>query len=59
MFYEVFKWDAVKYDRAALVALCKSDDLDSAFALGENELSLLKAIHDSLEVLNPPVGKTQ
>ena len=58
MFFEVSKWDAVKYDRAALVALCKSDNLDSAFALGETELQLLKAIHESLEVLRPPVGQT-
>ena len=59
MFFEVSKWDAVKYDRAALVALCKSDNLDSAFALPETELQLLKAIHDSLEVLEPPLCQTQ
>ena len=59
MFYEVFKWDAIKYDRAALVALCKSDNLDSAFALGETELQLLKAIKESLEVVRPAVGQTQ
>ena len=46
-------------DRAALVALCKSDNLDSAFALGETEWQMLKAIHDSLEVLQPPLGQTQ
>ena len=59
MFYEVFKWEAVKNDRAALVALCKSDNLDSAFALGETEMQLLTAIHSSLEVLRPPVGQSR
>ena len=49
----------MKYDRVALVALCKSDNLDSAFAPPETELQLLKAIHDSLEVLQPPLGQTQ
>ena len=59
MFYEVFKWSAVKEDRAALEALCKSDNLDSAFALGETELQLLEAIHLSLDIVRPPAGKTR
>ena len=59
MFYEVFKWEAVQNDRASLVALCKSDNLDSAFALGETELQLLQAIKENVTVIRPPVGKTQ
>ena len=59
MFYEVFSWACVRDDHAGLLALAAADNLDSAFALGENELSLLKCIHSSLNVVRLPVGKTQ
>ena len=57
MFYEVFNFDCVKYDRKAVAALCTPDNLDSAFALGETELQLLKSIHESLTVLRPLWGR--
>ena len=57
MFYEVFSWEGVKQDKAAILSLCQADNFDSAFALGETELQLLKSIHASLHVMRPPVGK--
>jgi hypothetical protein len=35
MFYEIFQYAAVRDDRAAMLALCQADNLDSAFALGK------------------------
>ena len=57
MFYQVFSWEGVKQDKAAILSLCQADNFDSAFALGETELQLLKSIHASLHVMRPPVGK--
>ena len=59
MFYEVFSYECVAEDKAALVKLCQADNFDSAFALGETELQLLRCIHSSLTTVRPPVGKTQ
>ena len=59
MFYEVFSFDCVREDKAALTALCRADNFDSAFALGETEMSLLECIHASLTIVKPPVGKSQ
>ena len=59
MFYEVFSYDCVLEDKAALRSLCQADNFDSAFALGETEMSLLQCIHASLTIVKPPVGKTQ
>ena len=59
MFYEVFSFDCVREDKAALRSLCQADNFDSAFALGETEMSLLQCIHASLTVAKLPVGKTQ
>ena len=59
MFYEVFSFDCVREDKAALRALCRADNFDSAFALGETEMSLLECIHASLTIVKPLVGKTQ
>ena len=59
MFYEVFSYDCVKKDKDAVMKLCKADNYDSAFALGETELQLLRDVHASLTVARPPVGKTQ
>ena len=56
MFVEVFSYDAVKEDKAAMLALCQADNFDSAFALGETEVTLLRCIHASLAVVKPPVG---
>ena len=58
MFFEVFSYKCVKEDKAALLALCQSDNFDSAFALGETEMTLLRGIHASLTVTRPPVGRT-
>ena len=46
-------------NRTALVALRKSDNLASAFALGETELQLLRAIHESIDIARPLVNQTQ
>ena len=59
MFYEVFTYDCVKKDKGALLKLCKADNFDSNFALGETELQLLRDVHDSLSIARPPLGKTQ
>ena len=58
MFYEVFSWEGVTQDKAAIWALCQADNFDQAFALGETEMQLLKSIHDSLRITRPPVGKS-
>ena len=58
MFYEVFSFDCVREDKVALQSLCQADNFDSAFALGETEMSLLQCIHASLTIVKPPVGKT-
>ena len=59
MFYEIFQYVAVRDDRAAMLALCQADNLDSAFALGETEMTLLRTIHASIAVCRPPVGTSQ
>ena len=58
MFYEVFSWEGVTQDKAAIMSLCQADNFDNAFALGETELQLLKSIHASLQIVRPPVGKS-
>ena len=50
MFYEIFSYDAIKFDRAAVLALCAADNYDCAFALGETEATLLRCIHSSLSL---------
>ena len=56
MFYDVFSHDCVKNVRAAWVALCQSDNFDSAFALGETYMQLLWCIHPTMAAAKPPVG---
>ena len=58
MFFEMFSHAAVTEERAALLALAQADNFDSAFALGETEVTLLRSIHASLAVVRPPVGGT-
>ena len=58
MFYEVFSYAGVTNDKAAILSLCQADNFDSAFALGETEMQLLRSIHASLSIMRPPVGKS-
>ena len=51
MFYEVFSYVAIKNDRVAVLALCAADNYDSAFVLGETEVTLLRCIHSSLVLI--------
>ena len=59
MFYEVFSYDSIKCEAAAVRSLIASDNFDAGFALGQTELQLLKCIGDAMKVVRPPVGRTQ